>query len=127
MRYPIFIDGDQGAYGAVFPDLDGVVAMGATIDEAMLNAEAALRDAVQAIEADGGAVPAPSAPETLAVPAGSSLAVVPLIRLSGHTVRANMTVDEGVLAFIDAEAKRRGMTRVAFVEWMARRIAAQGV
>ena len=50
----------------------------------------------------------------------------PLIRLSGRSVRANLTLDEGVAAFIDGEARRRKMTRTAYVEWMARRIAQTG-
>ena len=50
----------------------------------------------------------------------------PLIRLSGRSVRANLTLDEGVVAFIGGEARRRRMTRTAFVEWMARRIAQEG-
>ena len=59
-------------------------------------------------------------------PAGHTLVSIPLIRLSGRSVRANLTLDEGVAAFIDAEARRRGMTRTAYVEWMARRIAQAG-
>ena len=38
MRYPALIDGEAGAYGVVFPDLPGCVAMGSTIDEALGNA-----------------------------------------------------------------------------------------
>ena len=57
---------------------------------------------------------------------GQTLVSVPLIRLSGRTVRRNMTLDEGVAAFIDSEARRRGMTRTAYVEWMARRVAEMG-
>ena len=37
-----------------------------------------------------------------------------------------MVLDEGVVAFIDGEARRRGMTRTAYVEWMTRRIAQAG-
>lgn len=59
-------------------------------------------------------------------PEGSALVAIPHIRLSGRTVRANLTLDEGVVGFMDSEARRRGMTRKAFVEWMARRIAQQG-
>ena len=44
IRYPALIDGDKGAYGVVFPDIPGIAAMGCTVDEAMLNAEAALQD-----------------------------------------------------------------------------------
>lgn len=127
MRYPALIDGTSGAYGVAFPDLDGVVAMGTTIDEALLNAEEALRDYVLETEADGLAIAEPTPPEAVVVPPGSSLVLVPLIRLTGRTVRANLTLDEGVAAFIDDEARRRNMTRVSFIEWMARRVAADGV
>ena len=51
--YPAWIDGEQGAYGVSFPDLPGIVAMGATVDEALLHAEEALRDYVTETESDG--------------------------------------------------------------------------
>ena len=46
-RYPAWIDGEPGAYGVSFPDLPGIVAMGTTVDEALLHAEEALRDYVR--------------------------------------------------------------------------------
>ena len=46
--------------------------------------------------------------------------------LTGRSVRANPALDEGVVAFICGEARRRRMTRTAFMEWMARRIARDG-
>ena len=36
IRYPALIDGDEGVYGVVFPDIPGVGAMGHTVDEAPL-------------------------------------------------------------------------------------------
>jgi predicted RNase H-like HicB family nuclease len=126
VRYPAFLDGEAGAYGVVFPDVDGAVAMGATLDEALVNAEEALRDYAREIEIDGKTLPPPSDPETVSVPPGSALLIVPLIRTSGKPIRANMMLDEDVLAFIDSEAKRRSMTRTAFVTWMTRRIAQTG-
>ena len=125
-RYPALIDGEAGAYGVTFPDLPGIVTMGATLDEALLNAEEALRDYAAETEKDGQPLAAPSLLENVSPAAGSTLVTVPLIRLSGRSVRANLTLDEGVVAFIDGEARRRRMTRTAFVEWMARRIAQGG-
>lgn len=125
-RYPALIDGERGAYGVVFPDLPGIVAMGATVEDAMVNAEKALRDYVLEAERDGADIESPSAIESVVPPSGSALVSVPLIRLSGRRVRANLTLDEGVAEFIDTESKRRRMTRTAFVEWMARRIAQTG-
>ena len=125
-RYPALIDGESGAYGVTFPNLPGIVAMGATLDEALVHAEEALSDASVEAERDGAALESPSAIEDVAVPAGSALVSVPLIRPSPRRVRANLTLSEGVVEFMDHEAQRRGMTRTAFVEWMARRIARAG-
>ena len=52
-RYPALIDGETGACGVTFPDLPGVVAMDATLGEALLNAEEALRDYATETEKDG--------------------------------------------------------------------------
>ena len=126
LRYPALIDGESGAYGVTFPDLPGIVAMGASMDEAMIHAEEALRDYALQAERDGDAIVPPSAIESVNPPSGSALVAIPLIRLSGRRVRANLTLDEGVAEFINSEARRRRMTRTAYVEWMARRIAQTG-
>ena len=125
-RYPAWIDGEQGAYGVSFPDLPGIVAMGTTVDEALLHAEEALRDYVVETERDGEPITPPTSIEHVETPTGYTLVSVPLIRLSGRSVRANLTLDEGVAAFIDGEARRRKMTRTAYVERMARRIVQTG-
>ena len=125
-RYPAFLDGEAGAYGVTFPDLPGIVAMGETMDDALLHAEEVLRDYVTEAEADGARVTDASPMERVSPPNGATLVTIPLIRLSGRTVRANLTLDEGVVAFMNSEARRRQMTRKAFVEWMTRRIAQQG-
>ncbi|MXW46590.1 MAG: hypothetical protein F4109_00110 [Gammaproteobacteria bacterium] len=126
IRYPALIDGKSGSYGVTFPDLAGIVAMGASMDEAMINAEEALRDYALEAERDGVDLVQPSAIESIKPEAGSALVSIPLIRLSGRRVRANLTLDEGVADFINSEARRRRMTRTAYVEWMARRIAQTG-
>ena len=56
--YTALIDGEDGAYGVYFPDLPGCVAMGASIDEAVVNAAEAMRDWVDV--AVGGAARFPS-------------------------------------------------------------------
>ena len=125
-RYPAWIDGEQGSYGVSFPDLPGIVAMGTSVDEALMHAEEALRDYAIETERAGETITPPSAIEHVETPAGHTLVSIPLIRLSGRSVRANLTLDEGVATFIDSEARRRGMTRTAYVEWMTRRIAQIG-
>ena len=81
MRYPALIDGAAGAYGVVFPDLPGCVAMGATIDEALSNAEDAIQDWADSMESFGQAVPPPSPLEQVAVADGSALVLVQAARL----------------------------------------------
>lgn len=132
MRYVALIDGTEGAYGVTFPDLTGCTAMGATVDEALAAAVEALRDWVEVVEEDGGTVPAPRSPDAVradpevvaALAEGAMLASVALLRHSGRPVKANLSLDSGVLAVLDAEAKRAGLTRSALVEAMTKRLAA---
>jgi predicted RNase H-like HicB family nuclease len=127
-RYVALIDGEAGAYGVSFPDLPGCVAMGETVDEAMLNAAEALREFDADVTASGGALAGPRPAEAcLADPEvaatlreGASLASVPLVRQSPRSVKANLSINAGVLAAIDAEATRRGVSRSALVEMIAR-------
>lgn len=127
-RYIALIDGKAGAYGVVFPDLDGCTAMGHTMDAALANAAEALRDWIEVTEENGGTVPRPRSLEALrrdsevksALALGAGLASVPLVRETGKPVKANLSIDSGVLAAMDEEAARRHLTRSAFVEMLAR-------
>ena len=126
--FTALIDGHTGAYGVYFPDLPGCVAMGATIEEAVVNAAEAMRDWVDVTVERGGAIPEPRTIEALLVDtevheditAGALLRSVPLVRHSGRPAKANLSIDAGILAAIDAEAKRRKLTRSVFIELMAR-------
>jgi predicted RNase H-like HicB family nuclease len=130
MRYTVIIDGKKGSYGVVVPDLPGCTAMGATLEEALANVVAAMRDWVEVAEEAGTAIPAPGDPETIrddpqvrnALSAGAVLATAPLVRETGRPAKANLSLDSGILAAIDAEAARQKLTRSAFVEFMAKRM-----
>ena len=127
-RYVALMDGKAGAYGVVFPDLRGCTAMGKTTDAALANAADALRDWVEVTEENGGKVPAARPLEALrrdaevkqALANGAGLAAVPLVRETGKPVKANLSIDSGVLAAMDEEADRRKLTRSALVEMMVR-------
>lgn len=128
-RYIALIDGEPGAFGVSFPDLPGCTAMGSTVDEAIDNAAEALRDWVEAVEAGGAEVPAPRPAATLllsdpdlapALAEGGMLSTVVLVRGLGRPVKANLSLDSGVLAAIDAAADRLRITRSAMVEQLAR-------
>ena len=128
MRYLALIDGSEGEYGIVFPDLPGCAAMGGTMDEVMASASEALGDWINTVEASGNAIPAARTLETFradpevaeALREGSTLTAITFVRSTGKPVRANLSLDRGVVIAIDAEAERRGVTRSAMVEIIAR-------
>ena len=75
-QYAALIDGEAGAYGVTFPDLPGIVAMGETVERALVNAEEALRDYVVEAERDGAPIVEPSSVEKVSAPDGSTLVTV---------------------------------------------------
>ena len=127
-RYTALIVGESGAYGVVFPDLPGCTAMGTTTEKAIENAAAAMRDWIDLTLEGNGAMPVARPLEVLrkdpevvlALSGGASLAWVPYVRETGRPAKANLSIDAGILAAIDAEASRRKLTRSAFVELMAK-------
>ena len=81
VKYPAVIDGKLGAYGVVIPDMPGACcAMGATVDEALSQAEEALVDFVDILEEQGRSVPAPSAAEDVELQPGEMIAYVGLVK-----------------------------------------------
>lgn len=126
-RYTVLIDGTAGAYGVVFPDLPGCTAMGETLDEALSNAVEALRQWVEIASARGRAIPEPRSPDAIRAnarfaedfAAGATLGSVTLVRKLGRSVKANLSLDSGILAAIDATASRLGISRSALVEKLA--------
>ena len=122
MRYPAIIEGGGEDYGIWFPDIDGIGAMGYTIDEALINAGEVLRDYAIEAERDGTPLAMPSALEDVEVPAGSALTTIRLVHTPRDkpSVRLNLVLDADIADTIAAEAKRRGMTRKSYLEWMVR-------
>lgn len=128
MRFIALIDGGPGAYGVVFPDLPGCTAMANTLDQAMAAAADALRDWINTVEIGGNPIPAARSAESLrtdpevsdALAEGATLAAILAVRSTGKPVRANLSLDQGIVSAIDAAAHRRGITRSAMVEMLAR-------
>lgn len=123
-RYIALLDGKRGAYGIVFPDLPGCTAMGRTLNEALHNAAEAAIEWINAI----GKAPRPRPIETLRndpevqqeLAQNSSFVVVPVIREAGRPVKANISLDAGLLEAIDEAAQAHGLTRSAFLASAAR-------
>jgi predicted RNase H-like HicB family nuclease len=126
-RYIAVVDGEPEAFGVAFPDCPGCTAMGATVEEALASAGEALSEWMGDRIAAGARPPAPrTAGEIRSDPAWAAdlemgvLATVPLLLDEGRTVRANLSLDAGLLARIDEAARERGLTRSAFLASAAR-------
>ena len=134
-RYVVVIDGKPGAFGMWVPDMPGCTSMGKTLDELLHDAQEALRLWAEDATEDGEAIPVPrsfdevySDPKvTAAIREGAALAIVPLLIDSGRSVKANLSMDTGLLSAIDDAAAARGLTRSAFLSSAAReKISAEG-
>ena len=128
------LDGGPGAYGVAFPDCPGCTAMGVDENEAYANAIAALDEWMRDAQAAGRTLVARGI-EALrrdpdvnaAIAEGAIFLRIPYINESGRPVKANISLDQGLLDAIDAAARSSGLTRSAFLASAAReKIAASG-
>lgn len=116
--YVGILDGRGDVWGVRVPDVPGCFGGGATPDAAIADAISALR-----VMAEDGALAKPRAPDEIAsahdaefdAAAGESMVMLPLLADLGRAVRANISLDAGILGMIDAEAARRGLTRSSFL------------
>lgn len=129
-RYIALIDGEPGAYGVAIPDLPGAVAMGETIEAALADAAEHAGEWIASVTARGGLTPRPRTADALRAEPdvaealrseGAVLASVIVAPHAGRSVRANLSLDVGVLSALDEAAQRAGMTRSGLVEMMVRR------
>jgi predicted RNase H-like HicB family nuclease len=126
MRYFIaLVHKDEGsAYGVQFPDVPGCFSAADEIEDLVPNAIEAL-----SLYAEDTALPKPRAIEQIRadkdvaaeLAQGAFLVAVPVIENDAKVVRANITVELGMLKAIDAVAKSRKLTRSAFLAQAARR------
>jgi predicted RNase H-like HicB family nuclease len=126
--YVGILDGAEGAWGVRIPDCPGAFGAGETAERAISDAVAGLAAWAEATLKDGDALPAARSIAAIKrdpqaaprVEDGDVAVMIPLLLDAGRTVRANLTLDAGLLAVIDAEASRRGLTRSAFMASAAR-------
>ena len=113
----------DSAFGVWFPDVEGCFSAGDTLEEAVANAAAALRQHTEALESSGRRLLAPRTVDDVlrdkdvraSVKAGALLFAVPLLADAGRTVRINVSLDKALVDQIDAAASTRGLTRSAFI------------
>jgi len=115
---------DDSTYGISFPDAAGCFSAGETMDALLQNAQEALSLYFEDEE--------PVTPRTLdaiqnddevkdMLGEDGTYLLVPLVSYEGRTVRANITIDAGLLNAIDDIAQKRGLSRSAFLADAARR------
>jgi predicted RNase H-like HicB family nuclease len=127
-RYVALLDGVEGAYGMIVPDLSGCTAAGATIAEAVTDAIGALREWILDARANADAVPAPRDMAALkadkdvagSLRDGAAFVMIPVLIDSGRPAKANLSLDSGLLEAIDDAAKASGLTRSSFLATAAR-------
>jgi predicted RNase H-like HicB family nuclease len=123
-NYVGVLDGSGKVWGVRLPDVPGCVGGGETPEAAIADATAALRDVAAYRRSAERNLPKPSSvADILAsgeVAAGETIVLVPLVLDAGRTVRANLTLDAGLLAAIDEAAEQRGVSRSAFIADAAR-------
>ncbi|MBZ9709124.1 type II toxin-antitoxin system HicB family antitoxin [Mesorhizobium sp. ESP7-2] len=120
------LDGADDVWGVRIPDLPGCHGGGANPEEAIADATSAVREWVEARLAKSASLPKARTladllrADEIDSSAGESAVMIPVLIDSGRPVRANLSLDAGLLAAIDAEASRRGLTRSAFIASAAR-------
>ena len=129
MHYVAVIEKEpDSAFGIWFPDVEGCFSAGDTVEEAVANAGAALRQHVEALESAGFKVPAARSIDDVlrdedvatSIEAGAVLFAVPLFADAGRTVRINISLDKALVDQIDTAAAARGLTRSGFLAQAAR-------
>lgn len=123
-RYLAIVHKDRGsAYGVQFPDVPGCFSAADAEQDIIANAMEAL-----SLWAEDAVLPPARAVEAIVgetsvareLKAGAFLVSVPFTENDGRVVSANISLERGMLKAIDAEAKRRKLTRSAFLSQAAR-------
>ena len=122
-QYVGILEGDKDVWSIRIPDVPGCHGGGDSADAALADTISALREVAVLYKADGVELkPSRSMSEIISdveaefnPSAGESLVMVPLLLDRGRSTKANISLDAGLLESIDEEAKRRGLTRSAFL------------
>jgi predicted RNase H-like HicB family nuclease len=121
--YVGILDGSKDVWGVTIPDVPGCYGGGASPEAAVADVTSALRELAAHRAAKGVALDTPrSVQDVIGDPstdfdaaAGEAVVLIPLILDQARPVKANISLDAGLLEAIDDEAKRRGLTRSAFL------------
>ena len=119
--YAIVDKDEDSAFGVRFPDLPGCFSAADVIEDVLPNACEALElwfeDARAVAPQRLDQIRADAADD---IAAGAFIVAVPYIKRTGRQVRANISLDKGMLDAIDRAAAERSLTRSAFLADAAR-------
>jgi predicted RNase H-like HicB family nuclease len=108
-HYPAVIDRSESGFGVSFPDLPGLIAAGATIQEAAVNAELALALHLRGMVDDKDEIPPPSDLDSIEAVEGADDVALILVRAEtpGTFSRIQITLENALISAIDAVASNR--------------------
>ena len=127
-HYIGILEGRGSTWSIRVPDLVGCHGGGDTPDAAIADTISAMTEWSATLIRDGVAIPPARTVHQVIrdkasefdPAAGESIVMLPLLIESGRAVKANVSLDAGMLEVIDAEAALRGITRSAFLISAAR-------
>lgn len=117
------LEGKNDVWSVWLPDLPGCVGAGADAEAAIDDVTSALSEVASIMVSEGTPLPVARDAATLmsdewvseTIRNGDVFIAIPLIIEKNRPVRANISLDAGILEAIDTAAKRRGLTRSAFI------------
>jgi len=110
-------------FGVDFPDFPGCITAGGTLEEAHKKASEALRFHIKGMIEDGTSLPEPGSLDDIMADPAATGAVPFLVTVPDtKTKRVNITLPERELEVIDDYARRRKISRSAFLLEAAKRV-----
>lgn len=120
--YAVVHKDEDSAFGVHFPDLPGCFSAADEVEQLVPNACEALELWFEDsdVEVEPRSLEAVRQAAAVELAEGAFLVAVPHIRRTGKQVRANISMDRGMLDAIDRAAAERHLTRSAFLADAAR-------
>lgn len=112
-------------FGVSFPNFQGCVTAGTTLDDARAMAAEALALHIEGMVEDGEAVPEPSSLTDIMRDRANRDAVAVLVpgpTRAAKAIRVNITLPEDALRLIDSYAEQHGLTRSGLILAAAKRM-----
>ena len=118
MEYIAYLHKERKSdFGVSFPDFPGCVTAGKTLEEARRNAVEALVLHIEGMLEEGEEIPEPATLDDLAADRAIKDAIAFLVEVdvADKVERFNITARKSQMEEIDRRAKRKGMTRSAYI------------